>query len=198
MNIEYIGKSPRDGHEYSESDFARFFKALEWQDNGCLYWLRGCNSDGYGATSKRSKQMRANRVFYDIFNGPLVDGEVICHSCDNRQCVNPDHLWSGTLTDNNRDRSIKKRSRDQTGTKNNQAKLDDSKVFTILNLVACGMLHREAADIFGVTQTMVSRISRGESWQHVDNLGYKLVEKPPKNDNGSTSLEIADLIEEQL
>ncbi len=175
MNI--VGKEPREGHDYSEKDFKRFFSKVQWQDNGCLHWVGAINSDGYGGTNKGKTHLRSHRVFYDIFNGEIPEGMKVCHSCDVRNCVNPKHLWLGTTLQNNSDRAKKKRNGDQTGSKNNQQKLDDGKVFTILNLSACGMIQREIADIFGVTQTMIGRIVLGKAWTHVKNEGYTLTNK---------------------
>lgn len=64
---------------------------------------------GYGEFCYRGKKMRAHRAAYIIFKGPIPDGFDVCHSCDVRRCLNPDHLWAGTNEQNLHDASDKGR-----------------------------------------------------------------------------------------
>ena len=77
---------------------------------GCWEWKRATNNIGYGMFRIKQGLMRtAHRVSYELFKGPIPKGMVVCHKCDNPKCVNPDHLWVGTMKDNIRDMDNKGR-----------------------------------------------------------------------------------------
>lgn len=82
-------------------------------ESGCWEWtgMRGSNGYGLILAGSRSKRVHkmAHRVSYEIFVGPVPDGHVICHKCDNPACVYPPHLFSGTQSDNLRDMKEKNR-----------------------------------------------------------------------------------------
>lgn len=83
------------------------------QSNGCWEWQGGLDKYGYGQTRFNGKNNRAHRLFYTLFVGPIPDGLMILHECDNRRCVNPDHLKPGTNQDNLTDMANKGRARNQ-------------------------------------------------------------------------------------
>jgi hypothetical protein len=85
----------------------RFFSKVNKMPSGCWEWT-GCRAPyGYGDFYVNGKTIRAHRYSYQVFVGPLKKGMFICHKCDNPPCVNPDHLFQGTHTENVRD-SLKK------------------------------------------------------------------------------------------
>lgn len=67
---------------------------------GCWIWMRGLNGRGYPFMRVRGRSMRAHRVSYEVFNGPLNPSLMVCHRCDTPSCVNPDHLFLGTNSEN--------------------------------------------------------------------------------------------------
>jgi hypothetical protein len=73
---------------------------VEITENGCWEWSRTRHSKGYGNASRNNKSIRAHRYAYEIWNGPIPDGMMVLHSCDNPPCCNPDHLRLGTAHDN--------------------------------------------------------------------------------------------------
>jgi hypothetical protein len=76
----------------------------------CWEWTAAKNNIGYGMFRFSKELMRtAHRVSYEINKGPIPHGMVVCHTCDNPKCVNPDHLWVGTHKDNSRDMTSKGR-----------------------------------------------------------------------------------------
>lgn len=75
---------------------------------GCWMWLRSFGSHGYGNACKPGVGVTvAHRVSFEAFNGPIPDGMLVQHSCDNRWCVNPNHLSLGTDATNALDKQLK-------------------------------------------------------------------------------------------
>lgn len=88
----------------------RFWAKVEKTD-GCWEWTAFVHPKGYGMFGVGREARRAHRVSYEIANGPIPDGLCVCHSCDNRRCVRPDHLFLGTNQDNVDDKMRKGRGK---------------------------------------------------------------------------------------
>lgn len=115
------------------------------------------------------------------FKGEIADDLYVCHSCDNRKCVNPDHLWLGTAADNAKDASAKGRLKgkgqglgspgaqiDQVGVKNKNAKLNEQQVLEIRALLRQGVNSHEVASMYGVTYRNIRAIAIRRSWAHLE------------------------------
>lgn len=134
--------------------------------NDCWEWTASFRSDGYGQININKKNTPAHRLAYELTNGPLGDKHA-CHSCDNKKCCNPTHLFSGTHRDNMLDMVRKgKHPRYQWADKSEHpAALIDNQIAHEIRFGAlCGCTHRALADLYGIDRSGVSRIIRGEIW----------------------------------
>lgn len=89
----------------------RFFEKVSWTESGCHEWTAGRFEKGYGVFRNDGRNLRAHRVAYEIAFGPIPDGMLVLHKCDNPACVNPDHLFVGSQKDNMQDMVKKGRQR---------------------------------------------------------------------------------------
>lgn len=151
-------------HDYQGWRKQRFACSFSPQPNGCWNWTRRIGRGGYGNASYRGKNVQAHRLAWSLFRGPIPEGMLVCHSCDNRRCVNPAHLWLGTQKDNLGDRDAKGRSNYQRGARNGAAKLDESAVLAIR--ADCRPIAQIAAQ-HRISQAAVSLIRNRKVWTHL-------------------------------
>jgi hypothetical protein len=132
----------------------------------CWDWV-GATVGGYGAINIAGKTRRVPRIAYEAWRGPIPAGLFVCHTCDNRRCFCPDHLFLGTNKDNVRDCISKGRFRLGRGSRQRCAKLTEADIPAIRELLAAGNSQREVAKQYGVTQATISPIAIGRTWAHV-------------------------------
>lgn len=135
----------------------------------CWIWEGKIRADGYGYVAFRRKSWGAHRVSYTLFKGEIGPGLLVCHTCDNPACVNPEHLWMGTNSDNNKDMVAKGRGRCNRlkGTGHHLCKLTDDKVREIRRRYASGEMQKNLRTEFGLSLGHISDIISGKKWAHI-------------------------------
>lgn len=153
----------------SEKDIARFWiKVKIGEPNECWEWKSYRFKKGYGGFQIRTQNTFAHRVSWVINFGIIPEGLCVCHKCDNPPCVNPNHLFLGTVADNNKDRSEKGRSADVSGEHNPCAKLKTEFISIIRESNKMGLSQRKLAKKFGVGKTTISRVLHRTHWKMVE------------------------------
>lgn len=140
--------------------------------NDCWLWTAATADFGYGvigAGARGTGLIRAHRLSWEIANGAIPDGLFVLHKCDVPACVNPAHLFLGTLEENNADMTAKGRRvnpPDSRGEINGNGKLTVANVLEIRALAGTRTL-KEISAMFGIGQSQAHRIISRESWSHV-------------------------------
>lgn len=145
------------------------FWAQTHRENDCIIYTQAIDKD-YGRFSFKSKTYRAHRFSYMIHKGDIPEGYVIRHTCDNKLCVNPDHLLLGTHQDNMID--MVNRNRVKWGSEAPKAKLSATQVLEILTDWLSGASQTSLAQKYSVSQASIYSIVQGRSWCRVTGLKY--------------------------
>lgn len=134
----------------------RFESKVKILESGCHEWQSTIKGTGYGSFHHDGEAQGAHRVSYQLYKGEIPKGLIVRHKCDNRKCVNPDHLILGTQTDNVRDMDERNRRR-------SRGKLTEKDAAEIRKLLEQRFSQTEIAKRFGVKQTAISRIKLGKT-----------------------------------
>lgn len=102
--------------EYKLPLSERFHTKYNIVESGCWEWNGALRTDGYGILKIDGRNDGAHRYSYILHNGEIGEGLLVLHKCDNRSCVNPDHLFLGTIKDNTDDKIKKGRTKKSHGT----------------------------------------------------------------------------------
>jgi len=158
-------------HLYVQGTVDELKKKIPYQHpDKCWEWLGSIDSYGYGriiiSRNGSRTQLRASRLSWVLHNKrPIPRGLVVCHSCDNPLCINPHHLWVGTIQDNNNDKASKNRSYKPIGELHPQAKLTREEVNQIRELRANNKASViELSHQFGVSRSQIYRIILNQRW----------------------------------
>lgn len=145
-------------------------KYIPEPNSGCWLWLGSASGKTLRAylpkPGHRNTSLVAARVAWELYRGSIPSGMLVCHTCDNALCVNPEHLYLGTYSDNRADAvargnwSIKYAN----GVAHGLAKLTDTEVLEIRSSTESS---RSLAVLFGVHPTQIQRIRARKTWRHI-------------------------------
>lgn len=137
-----------------------FWSATKPGPNGCHLFTLRTDPKGYGIFYYRGDAWRAHRLAWHLTFGNIPASLCVCHKCDVRHCVNPDHLFLGTPADNGADMVAKGRSK---GCGEKFAKLtEDQAIYIFGSKIPAGLLSR----LCGVHRNTIWRIRSGRTWKH--------------------------------
>jgi len=128
----------------------------------CVIWEKSKDYAGYGVSWLYGRYSRAHRKAWIEKNGPIPDNISVCHTCDNRACINLDHLFLGTPKENSED--MVKKNRQAKGEDCGNSKLTEEQVKEIRNSPESS---RKIAAKFGTSKTNVLDIKRKKTWRHL-------------------------------
>lgn len=128
---------------------------------GCIEWTGTLWKTGYGRFQMDNRSHKAHRVAYELTKGLLPPGACVLHRCDNRKCINAEHLFIGTRKDNNLDKTAKGR----------QTKGEDVNTAKITGVIARrirgdGRGSKVIAAEVGLSWGHVNKIRHGRAWSH--------------------------------
>ncbi len=147
----------------------RFWSKVSKTDgDGCWHWAAGLTPKGYGNfNSGKGRSSRAHRVAWELANGPVPTGLLVCHRCDNPSCVRPDHLFLGTDADNMSDKAAKGRGTAPptwTGADHPRARLTEECVRQLRILAELGIPSTWMAERYGVSRHTAARAAAGRTY----------------------------------
>ena len=151
----------------------RFWNKVDkGSDDDCWEWTGARQGDGYGSFSLNGKPELAHRVAWQLEYGAIPRGDFygtncVCHTCDNRGCVNPSHLFFGTQQDNVIDRDQKGRNVNYRGERHGCATISDLEAKHIKDLLSAGCVQKNIAEALGVSAQVVTKINTGRAWLHI-------------------------------
>lgn len=143
-------------------------------EQGCWEWRLKLRKNGYARVTYKRQSWYAHRLSYLAFVGELKEGLDVCHKCDNRKCVNPEHLFQGTRLENMQD--AKQKNRLSTGESHSKlvrgelagaSRLKDSDIKAIFESKAGGTSGAEIARSYGVDKSTIHLIIKRKTWRHI-------------------------------
>lgn len=147
-------------------DYKQRFLSKVKTGNGCHAWVGTKFSTGYGAFWFKGQNRGAHRIAWEMTNGEIPKGLFVCHKCDNPACVNVEHMFLGTIQDNNEDKRIKERQ--ARGESQAASKLTEEDVREIRAIYSQGGISQtELGRRYGVGHTLISYVVNKIYWKHV-------------------------------
>lgn len=151
--------------KFKRNPIVRLKQFSELKKSGCIEWNGEIINNGYGRLSINRKKTLAHRYSYEISKGKIPERMMVLHKCDNRKCINPDHLYLGDAKINAQD--MKNRNRiNRKGEFNSQSKLTEDKVRQIRVLSKLIKIN-DIAKIYNVSYSVVRNVIKNITWKHV-------------------------------
>lgn len=140
----------------------RILERVKHNERGCWLWQGSIFKDGYGAIGiRRTGSKRAHRVSYEAFVGRIPDGLWVLHKCDTPACVNPDHLFVGTASDNTVDMHNKGRRKILRGEDHPNTKFSERFVWGVRKLHdKPGLSIRVLSDMYGINYFTMYQLAK--------------------------------------
>ena len=150
--------------EIDQKLIARFFSKVE-KTEGCWLWTSYRNKMGYGKFTIGRKIYYSHRISWEIENGDIPRRTSVCHHCDNTSCVNPNHLFIGTQSDNLKDSSMKGRT--SRGQHRPLSKITDEVASKIRSEHAFGALQIHLCDKYHLSKTTIHNLVNRKTYKHI-------------------------------
>jgi hypothetical protein len=154
-----------------QDERARFIMRFDRNEEGCWEWKGSYFPNGYGQFWSRSKRssVKAHRFAWEMENGSIQEGMIICHKCDNPRCVRVSHLFLGTAADNSADMIAKGRAWAHAGEKCPRALLTTVQVAEIRAKYKRGVYgYKRLGKEYGVVPGTIERIIKNQTWRQSD------------------------------
>lgn len=170
----FIKRNTRPKFLTIEETFLDGFARLN--DMECWNWHGPKIKSGYGRVNFGNKSYGAHRFSYQYYISSIPEGMFVCHKCDNPCCVNPAHLFIGTIQDNNADCVNKGRhitfpnAKRPKGSKHALSKLTEKEVMQIKRYIAEGMKDSDIFSLFNVSLSAINHIRIKRTWKHLENI----------------------------
>lgn len=144
-------------------------KSIPEPNTGCWLWTASHKSNGYGYMWGGSKKEHSHRLSYSLFKGAIPSVMFVLHRCDQPACINPDHLFVGTQSDNLNDCVKKGRHRPASlkGEVNHKSKLTDLDVEAIRSATKKPRYLYELSEKYGVSRGSICAVRNGRTWKHL-------------------------------
>ena len=157
--------------QYSEKVKKRILKKSYLNEiTGCRIWTGSKDANGYGAVHLYDQYLAVHRVAYEVLVGPIPEGKILMHKCDNPSCIEPLHLIIGTTYDNNKDRAAKGRTHKSYGEDNPYSKLKEHEVITIKKIFKKNSsitMRKYLSKKYNVSEPCIYAIKKGVTWKHI-------------------------------